>query len=368
MIHKTRLKILQELMAESQTNAIALNAGIDLTFFTGLTFHLSERPVIFIAPRVGNPALIFPELEKGKVLRSNTDLELFPYQENPIFWPDVARQALQALDLPDQSIAVSPLSFRFLEVQLLQTASSRCNFYSAEEILKHVYVIKDQQAIKCIQKAVEIAETALNMLLPTIKIGKTEKEIANQLIINLLATGSDPDLPFSPIVASGPNSADPHAIPGDRKLQAGDLLIIDWGARYDGYVSDITRTFIMGKMDEQYVKIADIVHQANQSARKMIKPGITASQIDAAARGKIEESGFGDRFIHRTGHGIGLREHEDPYISSTDHTVLAEGMVFTIEPGIYLPEMGGVRIEDDVLVTSNGEKPLTNLPRDLICL
>jgi len=368
MLHKMRLKILQELIAESQTNAIAFNAGIDLTFLTGLTFHLSERPVILIVPRVGNPVIIFPEFEKEKVLRSNTDLVLFPYQENPAFWPDVARQALQALDLPDQSIAVSPLSFRFLELNLLQTASSRCNFYSAEEILRLVYVIKDQQAIKCIQKAVEIAETALKKLLPTIQTGKTEKEIANQLIINLLSSGSDPDLPFSPIVASGPNSADPHAIPGDRKLQVGDLLIIDWGARYDGYVSDITRTFIIGKMNEQFMKIADIVHQANQSARKMVRPGKIASQIDAAARGKIEESGFGDRFTHRTGHGIGLREHEDPYISSTDQTVLDKGMVFTIEPGIYLPTMGGVRIEDDILVTSDGGKTLTNLPRDLICL
>lgn len=355
-------------MAEHQIEAVAINAGSDLTYFTSLSFHLSERPVILIIPVSGQPVFIFPEFEKEKVTRSPVELQLFPYQEDPQKWPKIIYNALMSLRLIKRSIAVSPLSFRFLEIHLMQTEGAQLNFISASEIFKEMHIRKDQNEISAIQKAVVIAENALLDTIPFIERGKTEKEIANQLFINLLVHGSEPDLPFDPIVASGPNSADPHALPGERRLEKGDLLIIDWGARCDGYVSDITRTFVINDAQDQLQVIFDIVLQANQKARQRVAPGIPASQVDATARDFINAAGYGEQFIHRTGHGIGLREHEEPFISSTDKTELAEGMVFTIEPGIYLSGLGGVRIEDDVAVTSDGVKTLTQLPRDLIIL
>jgi Xaa-Pro aminopeptidase len=151
-------------------------------------------------------------------------------------------------------------------------------------------------------------------------------------------------------------------------LENGDVLIVDWGARHNRYVSDMTRSFLIGKVNEEFKIIAQIVKQANQTARDMIKPGIKAREIDAAARNHIVKSGFGEYFTHRTGHGIGLEEHENPYISQSSEEILNPGMSFTIEPGIYIPGKGGIRIEDNVIVTQDGHETLTSLPRDLAVL
>jgi Xaa-Pro dipeptidase len=143
------------------------------------------------------------------------------------------------------------------------------------------------------------------------------------------------------------------------------MLIIDWGARYEGYVSDLTRTFAIESIPESFDKIAQIVLAANQAARAKAKPGISAKEVDAAARSVIEKGGYGPQFLHRTGHGIGQLEHEDPYISQVSNTILQPGMLFTTEPGIYLTDKGGVRIEDNVVITESGAATLSNLPREL---
>jgi Xaa-Pro dipeptidase len=221
---------------------------------------------------------------------------------------------------------------------------------------------------RCV-RAVEIAQDALEATLPMIRSGVSEKQVAAEITIQLLRNGSSTELPFSPIVASGPNSANPHATPTNRTLMAGDLLIIDWGASYDGYVSDLTRTFAIGsKPDSELLQIASIVGKANQAALEKASPGIPAGEVDRAARDLIEETSYGQYFIHRTGHGLGMEGHEEPYIHAANDLLLAAGMVFTIEPGIYLPGRGGVRIEDDVVITTSGAKSMSDLPRHLIVL
>jgi Xaa-Pro dipeptidase len=172
-------------------------------------------------------------------------------------------------------------------------------------------------------------------------------------------------MPFSPIVAFGPNSANPHATPTERQLAEGDLLLFDWGAAVDGYFSDITRTFAVGDVDPELTKIAGIVKEANAAARAIGKPGLPISAVDKAARNVIELAGYGEYFTHRTGHGLGMEGHEEPYIRGDNEQLLETGMTFTIEPGIYLPGRGGVRIEDDVLVTENGLESFTDYPREL---
>jgi Xaa-Pro dipeptidase len=188
------------------------------------------------------------------------------------------------------------------------------------------------------------------------------------LTLNLIRFGSSPELPFNPIVAAGPNSANPHAVPGDRRLAKGDLLIIDWGARYNGYISDLTRTFAIGEVTEEAEKIHQIVLQANQTAQKAVFPGVSAGEVDFAARQVIEQAGYGAYFSHRTGHGIGMDSHEPPYLYAENEQSLDPGMTFTIEPGIYLAGKGGVRIEDNLVVTTNGYYCLSDLPRELIRL
>ena len=215
------------------------------------------------------------------------------------------------------------------------------------------------------RKAVEIAQAALGATLPSIKINMTERELASELVLQLFRAGTDPDMPFSPIVSCGPNSANPHASPTDRRLTPGDLLVIDWGASHRGYCSDITRTFAIGEPAPEETRIAEIVLQANTAAREAARPGVQASSVDFAARNVIDQAGFGKYFIHRTGHGLGMEGHEPPYIRSDNELILQPGMVFTIEPGIYLPERNGVRIEDNVVITDDGSVCLTDLPRDL---
>jgi Xaa-Pro dipeptidase len=227
---------------------------------------------------------------------------------------------------------------------------------------------KDTSEISAMRKAVEIAQRALEKTIPSIQIGITERELASELTLQILRAGSDAEIPFSPIVASGPNSANPHAVPGGRTLEPGDLLIIDWGASYGGYISDITRTFSIGNIDPELEKIFNIVLEANEAGRSASQPGIKAGEIDQAARAVIESAGYGEYFTHRTGHGIGMEGHEEPYIYSGNELELQPGMTFTVEPGIYLPGRGGVRIEDDVLITEDSAESLTSLPREMITI
>ena len=172
-------------------------------------------------------------------------------------------------------------------------------------------------------------------------------------------------MPFSPIVASVPNSANPHAFPGDRQLARGDLLIIDWGANVGGYYSDLTRTFAIGQPEDEMKLIAQTVMWANTAAREIAGPGKAAQEVDRAARKVIEDAGYGQYFIHRTGHGLGMEVHEAPYIREGNPLRLEPGMTFSVEPGIYIPGRGGVRIEDDVVITDQGLQSFSDLPRGL---
>jgi Xaa-Pro dipeptidase len=213
---------------------------------------------------------------------------------------------------------------------------------------------------------VDNAQNALRLTLPSIRPGITEKAIAAELIIQLYRNGSDPALPFPPIVSGGPNSANPHATPTDRPLQDGDLLVIDWGASYDGYFSDLTRTFALGNIEAEFSHIAQVVLEANTAGRQVSGPKILAAEVDRTTRLVIDQAGYGKYFNHRTGHGLGMETHEEPYIRDPSTQMLMPGMTFTIEPGIYIPGRGGVRIEDNVVITASGCESLSDLPRELI--
>ena len=264
-----------------------------------------------------------------------------------------------------KQVGVEPGRMRFLEMQLLKSAAPHSNFISAEDRLASLRMMKDEDEISAMRKAVQIAETALKAALPQIQIGMTERQFAAELTLQLLRAGSDPEMPFSPIVSAGPNGANPHATPSERPFQAGDLLVIDWGARFQGYISDITRTFAIGEVEDEFRKIAEIVLQANKAGREIAKPSIAMGDVDTAARAVIDEAGYGEYFFHRTGHGIGMEGHEPPYARAGNPMLMQSGMTFTVEPGIYLRGRAGVRIEDDILVTDQGSESLTTLPREL---
>lgn len=227
--------------------------------------------------------------------------------------------------------------------------------------------VKDQSEIELIEKAVEIADKGFMHVLETIQPGLTEIEVANQLdffMRSLGATGTS----FDTILASGKRSALPHGVASEKVIEEGDLITLDFGCYYQGYVSDMTRTFAIGEVPDQLHEIYNIVYEANRRVREIARPGMRSDELDSIARDYITEQGYGDYFGHGTGHGIGLEIHEGPVVSPRSEEIYEVGNVITDEPGIYLPGIGGVRIEDDLLLTPEGNRVLTKSPRDLIVL
>ncbi len=362
MTNERRARVWRSIRAEG-LNAIALNAGPSLFYLTGLSFHLMERPVVGLFAPDEAPRLVLPELEQSKA--EGTDLILFPYGEDEASRTEAFSQAAQSMHLAGSAIGLEPTRLRVLELRLLEAAAPGAKLVPAGPALANLRSAKDQDELAAVRRAMKVAEQAMAATVPLIRIGMTERQLASELMLQLLRAGSDPDLPFAPIVASGPNSALPHAVPSDRRLQARDLLILDWGATVDHYISDLTRTFAIGEADPELAHIHPIVEQANAAGRAAIRPGAACGDVDRAARDAIQSAGFGQSFIHRTGHGIGLEAHEPPYIHAGNPERLEVGMTFTVEPGIYLPGRGGARIEDNVAVTPEGVETLSHYPRGL---
>lgn len=367
-LYLSRQERLATLLADEGLAALALNPGPSLSYLTGLSFHLMERPVVAIFFPHNPPVVVLPELEAGKVERLPYPVKSFKYGEDPTTWVSVFRKAARAADLNGRKIGVEPTRLRVLELRLLESAAPAADFVPAANSLSQLRIRKDDAEVAAMRRAVEIAQRALQATLPAVKAGVSEREIASELTLQLLRSGSDSEFPFTPIVAGGPNSANPHAIPTQRMLKPGDLLVIDWGAADSGYISDLTRTFAIGEVDAEQQKIARMVLEANQAGREAARPGAAAGEVDRAARAVIDAAGYAEYFTHRTGHGIGMEGHEEPYMRAGNPLILEPGMAFTVEPGIYLPGKGGVRIEDNVVITHSGAETLSDLARELVTL
>ena len=363
-----RQRRLSEALRKERLAGIALNPGPSLFYLTGLQFHLMERPVVAIFTPETPPALVLPELEAGKLAALDFEVSSFPYPEDPAAWGKAFRQAVEATGIDGGNVAVEPRRLRVLELRFLEATAPDASFVSDETVIAGLRQQKDGLEIASMRKAVDVAQRAVREALATVREGMTERELAAELVLQMLRAGSESELPFAPIVSFGPNSANPHANPTDRKLRHGDLVLLDWGAAVDGYFSDLTRVYAFGEVDPELAHLAEVVDQARARALAAAGPGVPAGDVDRAARKVIEEAGYGDFFIHRTGHGLGMEGHEEPYIRGDNAQPLQPGMTFTIEPGIYLPDRGGVRIEDDVLVTQNGAESLSDLPRALTAI
>lgn len=366
-IYYNRQQNLIASLQNSGLDALVINPSPSLVYLTGMHFHLMERPVLAIFTPSSPPIIVIPELEMRKTEGLPFPIQVLTYSEDPQTWTGVFTAAFSQGSKINNA-GVEPLHLRYIEFGYLQSALPKATIHSAENILSGLRICKDEKEIMAMRSAVGAAQRALQATLPFIKPGISEIDLATELTIQLLRHGSQPELAFSPIVSAGPNSANPHATPTTRKLSSGDLLVIDWGARVDGYVCDLTRTFALGNIDPEFSRIAQLVKEANEAGRKAATCGIAASTIDQAARAVISQAGYGAFFTHRTGHGIGLESHEEPYIRSDSSLLLQPGMAFTIEPGIYLPGRGGVRIEDNLLITNQGAECLSNMDRDLIVL
>ncbi|MCA9935955.1 MAG: aminopeptidase P family protein [Ardenticatenaceae bacterium] len=360
-----RLKRLQKQILANGLDGLALVPGPNMVYVSGIHSHLSERPIVLFIPADDDPAIVIPTLEAMKA-------EAAGIPPNRIFaWSDdegytgAFQQACAYLELSDYLLGVESLHMRVLELELLKRYAPGLTITHAEPIMMSLRLQKDDAELAAMEDAITVAEQAMHRLLPRIKIGMTEKQVAALLTQELLLGGAE-RMAFDPIVSTGPNSASPHAVPTDRPLAAGDLLVIDWGCFVNGYPSDITRTFAVGEISAELKYIYDVVKMANEEGKLIARPDVTGQDVDRAAREVIDDAGYGEYFIHRTGHGLGLEIHEPPFMMEGYTEPLGVGNVFTVEPGIYVPGLGGVRIEDDVIITPEGQRTLTTFTRDLI--
>ena len=353
-------------------DTVILVPGANLRYFTGLDFHLSERPTLaFIGP--DGLALVLPELELPQ-------LTAYPELSPRVFpWSDEAgyagafRAAITELGLREQVLGIDALTMRAGEYLSLLAEAPELQVRRAETGLAAVRATKEPDELAAIRGAVALSERALERLLPEVRAGWSEVQVASRLTELLTDEGSDAHA-FPPLVQSGPNSALPHGNPSARTLSPGEPLLIDYGGRKDGYPADITRTMfcndpsgkLSGEPGGELKRVFEIVSAANRAAIAAVKPGVAMQEVDRAARRVITEAGYGERFVHRTGHGLGLEVHESlPQLAEGVETPLEPGMVMTIEPGVYLPGVGGVRLEDVVVVTEGGSEVLTRLPHEL---
>jgi Xaa-Pro aminopeptidase len=236
-------------------------------------------------------------------------------------------------------------------------------FLPLEDVMANIRKVKDDHEIDLVRKSVGVAEEAFEAIRDELKAGQTENYLAGLLVFELRSRGAS-DSSFPVIVAAGANSSLPHYRPGEALVQRDQPLLIDWGARYKGYCSDLTRTMLVGRVSPRIKQIYKAVYEAQEAAIKFLRPGVTTVQADRVARDVIDKAGFGERFGHGLGHGIGREIHELPSMRKTGgEDELRPGMIVTVEPGIYLPGEGGVRIEDDVLITHSGCELLSSLDR-----
>mgnify|MGYP000761812321 CR=1 FL=1 len=246
-----------------------------------------------------------------------------------------------------------------------ERGKGKLEFQNIDSALRQMRMIKSDEEIHYIEKAEEIGDLAFEQILKELKVGLTEKEVAARLEFYMKSLGAD-GLSFDTIAASGIHSAMPHAVPTDKRLEEGDFLTLDFGCRYHGYCSDMTRTVVIGKADEKQKRLYYLVLEAQELVLQKVRPGMTGREVDAIARNFIHKAGYGNHFGHGLGHSVGLEIHESPSFSKREDRRIEPGMVITVEPGIYIEGFGGVRIEDVICMTESGCRNLTHSPKDLI--
>lgn len=344
-------------MANRRLETVYVTNPISIAYLTGFFANPHER-LMALAVRSNDATLIVPALEHEKATRIARDVSVLGWRDGEDPYELVARAIGQAGD-----IAVEKEHITLAVAETITTRTGASELVDVGREIRHMRLLKRPDEVEKIQRAAQITDEAGDSVFAKMRSGVTEAEVALMLGSLIGELGGTPAFPS--LVQSGPNSSMPHLPPSNRKLAQGDFVLVDFGAALDGYNADTTRMAVVGKPSAKHREIHDVVLRAHDAAIDAVRAGVTSGDIDAAARQVIEAAGYGPQFIHRVGHGLGLEVHEDPSLDPGSTTVLEAGMVFTIEPGVYVPDFGGVRIEDDVLVEERGCRVLTRSDRAL---
>ncbi len=359
-----RLAALRAGMAAAGLDAVAIVPGATQRYLLGTEFGLMERPTVLLVPLAGELRMILPALEAPGWAALGIEARVHPWQDSDGF---EAAFGSALADLPARAMGVEGQRMRVFEMLALRRHIANAEVIDAQLVFAALRLRKDAAEIASLRRAIAISEAALTATLAQVRVGDSERAVHGRLIAEMFAAGAEA-LSFPPIVVSGARAALPHASAGDDRVQAGDTLLFDFGVAVDGYSADITRTVFMGEPVAEARALYETVLAANEAGRAATLAGATAHAVDDAAQRVLETSPFAAHILHRTGHGLGLDVHEAPQLMRGNHEVLEEGAVVTIEPGLYVQGVRGVRIEDDVLVTADGSLTLTSFPRELMVI
>ncbi len=347
-----RIKHLREFLSQNGLDGALIVSSPDLYYFTG------SSPVLggYLVITPDESLFMVPELEYEEATE-NSKVPVEKFKSGKELYERFSSFKLRRLGVEG--------GISFSLTQSLREKAGVEEFRVIDDAIRDLRVVKTQEEIAVIEAACRIADTAMMVAIEEISAGKREREIAARMEYVMKMNGAE-KVAFDTIIASGPRSALPHGVASDKRIEKGELVVIDEGALYQHYHSDMTRTIVVGSPNEKQREIYEIVLEAQRKGVEAARPGITAKELDSIVRGVIAEYSYGDYFIHSTGHGVGLQIHEWPRVSQQDETVLKPGMVITVEPGIYIPKFGGVRIEDTIVITENGARRLTKTERELI--
>jgi Xaa-Pro aminopeptidase len=363
-VYTERLERARARMQATGVDVLLLSVGADLPYFTGYTAMPLERLTMLVVPRDGEATLVVPGLEAPRVEERSDAFRMLPWTETEDPIAIVARLAGQAgrAAIGDRTWASFVLG--------LQEALPRTAFIPASAVTGPLREVKDAAEIDALRSAARAVDSVATAMRERPFAGRTEADLAREFVARMLEAGHE-RANFA-IVAAGPNAASPHHEPGDRVVAEGDSVVCDFGGAWGGgdgkptgYCSDITRTYVVGEPPTQLAELYAVLAEAQERGVQAAQVGVPCEAVDAAARSVIDDAGYGEFFIHRTGHGIGLEEHETPYLVAGNATPLRAGHAFSVEPGIYLPGRCGARIEDIVVATEAGPERLNQAPRDL---
>jgi Xaa-Pro aminopeptidase len=352
-----RLSRLREELEDRGIDCLLLSAGADLPYFTGYEAMPLERLTMLVVPRHEEPTLVVPALEAPRVAPGPFRLRPWTETEDPV--GIVAKLAGR----PGVA-AIGDTTWSVFLLGLLSLLTDT-TFVPASTVTRELRMRKDPAEVEALREAGAAVDRVLARLPAEVRFaGRTERQVARDVVDLTIAEGHDVATFW--IVASGPNAASPHHEPGERVITEGDAVVVDFGGRRQGYCSDVTRTFVVGEPSAELTRVHHVVAEAQVAAKEAARPGVAAEGVDRAARAVIDAAGYGEFFIHRVGHGIGLEGHEHPYLVAGNRLPLEPGMAFSIEPGIYLPGRLGVRLEDICVVTGSGVEELNRAERSLL--
>jgi Xaa-Pro aminopeptidase len=344
-------------MREVGVDVLLLSVGADLPYFTGYEAMPLERLTMLVLPVDGDAVLVVPGLEAPRVVEQPDAFTVHPWAETEDPVAIVASLATGA-----RVAAIGDHTWARFVIDL-QGALPDVVFRRASEVTGPLRVVKDAAEIEALRSAAAVVDEIAGTMRARPFAGRTELEVHRELVQRML-DGGHQRANFA-IVAAGANAASPHHDPSDRRIESGDVVLCDFGGTMHGYCSDITRMFAVGEVEPEVRDAYDVLVVAQEAGVRAATVGTPCQDVDAAARAVIAAAGYGDRFVHRTGHGIGTEAHEDPYVVAGNSTPLVAGHAFSVEPGIYLPDRFGLRLEDIVVATAAGPERLNHAARDL---